>query len=510
MDWPIGATVGSAIGARARRHPLLLGLVLGGAALAAAWATTAAGTSLPRRVMEDFASAPPGGLLFSHVLLVAATIVPTAVGIGAAFPLALALAGGAEAPSRRLGAIYAINTLAAVAGSLMTGFVVIPNLGLEQTLHAATWLLVAGAGLALWTAAEASAVRALGAIPAAAAVVVLVTTGSWDRELLASGSYKYAAAVPPGLDVETALKAGTLIYYRDGPTGTVSVKRLTGSLSLAIDGKVDASTAGDMLTQKLLAHLPLLLHDDPHEVCIIGLGSGVTLASALTHPVSAVDVLEISPEVAEASRLFARSSRPPLDDPRTRLIVADGRTHLALSRRAYDVIVSEPSNPWMAGVAALFTREFFEAARARLKAVRHHLPVDQHLRHQHRGSAVRCRDLRLGVSARDHVAHRRRRSAAHRVGGAARAEAGDHIARVGAPRRLGGPRRCGRIAAVWRALDVPRRRRGGRPGSAPARRCRPTIGWRSSSPVRARCARRRVATTSPVCARWPTPPAIPI
>ena len=93
---------------------------------------------------------------------------------------------------------------------------------------------------------------------------------------------------------------------------------------------------------------------------------GVTLASALTHPIDEADVLEISPEVVEASRLFARDGRPPLDDPRTRLIVADGRTHLALTRRRYDVIVSEPSNPWMAGVAALFTREFFEAARARL------------------------------------------------------------------------------------------------------------------------------------------------
>ena len=92
-----------------------------------------------------------------------------------------------------------------------------------------------------------------------------LTGGPWDRELLASGSYKYASAVAPGLDVETALKSGTLIYYRDGATSTVSVKRLTGALSLAIDGKVDASTAGDMLTQKLLAHLPMLLHGDPRR-----------------------------------------------------------------------------------------------------------------------------------------------------------------------------------------------------------------------------------------------------
>ena len=121
------------------------------------------------------------------------------------------------------------------------------------------------------------------------------------------------------------------------------MKRLTGELSLSIDGKVDASSSGDMLTQKTLAHLPLLLHEDPEVVCIIGLGSGGTLASALTHPVNAVDVLEISPEVVAASRLFAATGRSPLDDPRTRrLIVADGRTHLALSSRTYDVIISQP------------------------------------------------------------------------------------------------------------------------------------------------------------------------
>jgi predicted membrane-bound spermidine synthase len=146
----------------------------------------------------------------------------------------------------------------------------------------------------------------------------------------------------------------------------VSVKRLTGTLSLSVDGKVDASNAGDMLTQKVLAHLPLLLHHDPHDVCIIGLGSGVTLASALVHPIARADVVEISPEVVEASRYFAADNRHALDDPRAHLIVGDGRSHLLLASRTYDVIISEPSNPWMAGVAALFTREFFSAARRRL------------------------------------------------------------------------------------------------------------------------------------------------
>ena len=360
----IGATAGTAIGTRTRRPALAIAVLLGAATVASAWASTAAGTSLPQQVAADFASSAEISIV-GHAITVSFTILPLALAIGAVFPLGLQLAAGADAPPRAIGSVYAINTLGAVSGSLAAGFVLIPWLGLERTLTMVGALLAVGAVLAAWFGAVRF-VRMAALVPSALGVVLMLTGAPWDRALLASGSYKYASAVAPGLDLETALKSGTLIYYRDGATSTVSVKRLTGALSLAIDGKVDASTAGDMLTQKLLAHLPMLLHGSAREICIIGLGSGVTLASVLAHPVHGIDVLEISPEVVEASRLFSDGKGAPVDDPRTHLVVADGRTHLALSKRKYDVIVSEPSNPWMAGVAALFTREFFEAARLRL------------------------------------------------------------------------------------------------------------------------------------------------
>ena len=160
-----------------------------------------------------------------------------------------------------------------------------------------------------------------------------------------------------------------LEYYKEGASSTVSVRRLTGTTSLAIDGKIDASNAGDMLTQRLLGLLPVLApRPAPQDIAVIGLGSGVTVGSALAPgTVRRADVIEISPEVVEASRFFDRESGAPLSKPGVRLIVGDGRSHLLLTPQRYDVIISEPSNPWMAGVAALFTREFFEAARARLK-----------------------------------------------------------------------------------------------------------------------------------------------
>jgi spermidine synthase len=212
----------------------------------------------------------------------------------------------------------------------------------------------------------ARATRLAGVAAGGVALVLMALSPAWDRELLASGSYLYAPFAPKGANIEALLKAGTLLYYREGAAATVSVKRLTGTTTLAVDGKTDASNRGDMLTQKLVAHLPLLLHDNPRDVAVIGLGSGVTVGAALTHPLARIDVVEISPEVVEASRLFADENRHALADPRTHLLIGDGRSHLQLSRRKYDVIVSEPSNPWIAGVAALFTHEFFLAARERL------------------------------------------------------------------------------------------------------------------------------------------------
>jgi spermidine synthase len=145
------------------------------------------------------------------------------------------------------------------------------------------------------------------------------------------------------------------------------VKRLGGTRSLAIDGKVDASDGADMLTQQLLGLLPMLLHPNPQDALVIGLGSGVTAhAIRASAPVRRLDIVEISPEVVEAAALFGEQNRRVLDADGVRLLIGDGRTHLQLTPKKYDVIVSEPSNPWMAGVTALFTREFFDAVRSRL------------------------------------------------------------------------------------------------------------------------------------------------
>jgi spermidine synthase len=264
--------------------------------------------------------------------------------------------------------VYAINTIGSVSGSLAAGFLLIPWLGLQSTLRVVCACLVGAVLLVAAWGRLPKNTRLAAVLATAASAVIVGFSPPWDRDLLASGAYLYASFVPRDLDLDTLLKAGTLLYYRDGASATVSVKRLTGTTTLAVDGKTDASNRGDMLTQKLVAHLPLLVHDNPRDVAVIGLGSGVTLGSALRHPIARADVLEISPEVVEASAFFAAENHRALDDPRTNVIVGDGRSHLMLSRRQYDVIISEPSNPWIAGVASLFTHEFFLGARERLSA----------------------------------------------------------------------------------------------------------------------------------------------
>jgi len=366
----IGIAIGAAVSSRlaTRIANPAIGLAVSMLACAAFAVIAAASVDRALLTLAGIVSHPDyefAAVLQREIVMVSAMLLPMTIGFGAAFPFAIALAGGREdRVTERIGLVYATNTVGAIIGSLLTGFALIPAIGLHTTIRAVAGLTVLTAiGILVMTVRGRS--RMIGVALAAVVGVAVVLTPRWNESLLSSGAYKYAPALRGG-DLKTALTAGELLSYREGAAGTVTVRKLTGTLSLAIDGKVDASNAGDMLTQRLLAHVPLLLHPNPKRAAILGLGSGVTLGAALTHPLESATVLEISPEVVEASRYFDTENHHALSDPRTRLIVGDGRTHLMLGDEMYDVIVSEPSNPWMAGIASLFTREFFEGARRRL------------------------------------------------------------------------------------------------------------------------------------------------
>jgi predicted Zn-dependent protease len=156
-----------------------------------------------------------------------------------------------------------------------------------------------------------------------------------------------------------------IVYFRDGLNANISVAKTDDYIALRTNGKVDASNH-DATTQLLLGHLAALAHP-PRRVLLVGFGSGMTASALVAYPeLERLDVVEIEPAVVGAAPLLARLNRNVLSDPRVHVTFDDARNFLFTTREKYDLIISEPSNPWIAGVATLFTREFYDAVRARL------------------------------------------------------------------------------------------------------------------------------------------------
>ena len=328
-------------------------------------------------------------ILVQSAVLFFVLVGPT-IFLGATFPLVSRIyARSLPEIGRSIGTAYAVNTTGAILGSFAAGFLLIPLLGKEDGLRltAGFQLLTALLPLAYGALRAGERVRAFagGAVSLLLAALLLVNVPSWNHDTLSRGWYRRFSsfekyfATTSWLD---ALRTGTsklarhlagrqVLFYGDGIGGFIAVEKWLSPMgrvnyTLLNSGKEDASSHGDRLTQSLGAHVPLLLHPDPRKVMILGLASGMTAGEALLYPVDRLDVLEINDQAVRAAALFEPWNNACLGDPRTRIIVQDGRNHLELTKERYDVIISEPSNPWMAGMANLFTREYFETARARL------------------------------------------------------------------------------------------------------------------------------------------------
>ena len=155
--------------------------------------------------------------------------------------------------------------------------------------------------------------------------------------------------------------------YEEGPTSTVSVRRDWDIISMAINGRTNASDREDMPTQVMLGQLPLLLAPNTRNALVVGFATGVTAGSMLQSSIESLECVELEPATIRGSRFFEHVNNRPLDDPRMRLIIDDARTYLRVTPMRFDIIVSEPSHPWVPGVANLFTEEFFELGRDRLR-----------------------------------------------------------------------------------------------------------------------------------------------
>lgn len=340
----------------------------------------------------------------AKLTLALAVMLPPALLMGATFPLLVRAAMRSGALGAPVGRLYGWNTLGAILGALSGGLFV-PLLHIRENVRlalggAAGWfpddhthvrevlligvsLNLLGALVALRSSGLADQTRASwtaklgGALAFVFAVgLIQVVPPPWNPLIMTAGMYKYVSEM--GADernaagvLNFAVNPYTLLYYEEGMSSVVTVAQAkrSGNIWLANNGKVDASTRLDMPTQVLCAHLPFLFKPEVEDVLVIGLASGITAGAVTLHEApKRIDVAELEPAIVTASHYFDEFNRRPLEDPRVNLIANDGRNLVLLSDPGtYDLIISEPSNPWLSGVSNLFTSEFFDLGKSRLK-----------------------------------------------------------------------------------------------------------------------------------------------
>ncbi len=265
----------------------------------------------------------------------------------------------------QMGRLYAVNTMGAIAGSLVGGLYLVPSFGSYSALAAAMALSFAS-GIALVSGGKRLVAAGGFAILLAATVPTgLFSHSSLDQEGVVA-AYFHGGYYQSKLTLNEIVETRDYLFIEDGKNATVSVFAEEGQRALRVNGKVDASM-GDMRTQVMLGVLPLAMHQAPRRVLVIGFGSGVTAHMAAIWPgVERVDVVEIEPAVIHAARYLKEMNQGVYQDPKVRMILDDARHFLFTTRERYDVVISEPSNPWMAGVGNLFTAEFYREANSRL------------------------------------------------------------------------------------------------------------------------------------------------
>ena len=297
-----------------------------------------------------------------------------AVCLGTTLPLASRIATAELARSgRSVGKIFAVNTVGTVLGAVVTGLWLMPTLGLPVTFACGILFNAAIGGAILYRHRFVRRQPALvvGAIVGAFLFVWMVNgmfRVPWQNAFI-QGVWRQRGNIGSIQRFRDSGKLCGIDYYKDGPGATVSVHHLVNNpryISLRVNGKVDASS-GDEGTQLMLGHLPCLLNTKATNALVVGLGSGMTCGAILRHTnILSLQAVEISPEVVQAAHLFTNFNDNVFANPRLHVAIEDAKSFLKTTDRKFDMIISEPSNPWMAGVAAVFSLEYYQSCADRL------------------------------------------------------------------------------------------------------------------------------------------------
>ncbi len=312
----------------------------------------------------------------------ALAIMPVTLGLGFLFPLATraCAAGtnpGVTANDAPVGGLLFLNTLGGGAGCLLAGFGLLPRLGVSGTLAVTAGMLLLVATALLLTARQWHAPRRWGAAAAGlgAATLLIFFSPPTDQAVLTAGVYaemlnrdKFQQLLARG---DKEVFGGDLIFVQEGINNVVTVvanRYGEGELTLHLSGQWEAST--DLLNRvhlHMLGHLPMLFARQAESAAVIGFGTGITTGSMLRYPtLRRLDLLEIEPAVIAAAPLYDFVNHRPLADPRTRLILMDGRSQLTYGNQTYDVISVDPIHPLVAGSGNLYSEDFYRIVRSRL------------------------------------------------------------------------------------------------------------------------------------------------
>ncbi len=329
-------------------------------------------------VVRSLAAQGFGSLVLGWTLVVCIVVLPAAVVAGYQFPLLVGLLGsGRRRVGPEVGLAYFWNTLGAILGSLAGGFLLLPLLSAPRLWRGSTVALVAIAvALAALAPRRAGGPTTGSRKPGlvviggcAASLLLCLAPGPsafWRHSGIGAGRLDRALTHDPNNLLRNVLTLRrTMLEEVEGVESSLALRRGNG-LALYVNGKSD-DAVGDAPTTVMLGMVGAFLHPSPEKALVIGLGSGMTAGWLAEVPeVDQVVVVELEPAVAEMAREFASMTFDVTDHPKVRMLFGDGREHVRTSSEAYDLIVSEPSNPYRSGVADLFSREFYEAVSQRL------------------------------------------------------------------------------------------------------------------------------------------------
>lgn len=350
----IGSAGGSVLG---RRHPraalgwcqLLLAAGIG-------WTAFSVADSIPYWPIVPTLSISPWFNFQVDLVRCLWAIIPPSILWGASFPLALAAAaaGRREDPGKLVGETYAANTIGAILGAIGFSLIFIPYLGTRNSERLLILLSVASALLMLVPLARNWRMPAVITLAVSTVLAVVLAVNVDAMPWL---------AVAYGRKMLVAQGTGRPLYQAEGMNSSIVISQAVGGqISFHVSGKIEASSGfADMKLQRMLGHLPALIHPNPRSVLVVGFGAGVTAGAFVSHPeIEKIDICEIEKVIPPiTSYYFNAANHNVLNNPRTTVHYDDARHFVLTSRDKYDIITSDPIHPWVKGTATLYSREYF-------------------------------------------------------------------------------------------------------------------------------------------------------